>query len=264
LEFIFNILLSESFLVQTASSALHSIGTGESNILPFICPLDFVSFSFHEDDEILFALTFLHGIADIVHQPEFPALPLLRCPPFSGGHLLATALVLGQGTEAMSHTDIIADQPKKLQSVGVLPEFQSSLEVYGVDDEVTVYMVGIAVGGNENFRTGPGTGGKLHGDLMRLLGSDILRGFEGLYILIEVYAIHFSMSCLGCFELQNGIHTVAVDAADEPLAGLLVPGFILSHTVPHDTSHGADVLPGFLDVGHGCHGAPRLILYNSA
>ena len=95
--------------MQTASSALHSIGTGESDILPFICPLDFVSFSFHEDDEILFALTFLHGIADIVHQTEFPALPLPRCPPFSGGHLLAAALVLGQDGESVGHADIITD-----------------------------------------------------------------------------------------------------------------------------------------------------------
>ena len=72
------------------------------------------------------------------------------------------------------------------------------------------------------------------------------------------------MSCLGGFELQNRIHPIAVDAADKLLAGLLVPGFILSHAVPHDTTHGTDVLPGFLDVGHGCHGAPRLILYNSS
>ena len=250
--------------MQTASSALHSVGTGEGNVFPFICPLDFVSFSFHEDDEILFTLAFLHGITDIVHQAEFPALSLLRRPPFSGGHLLATALVLGQGTEAMSHTDIIADQPKKFQSVGVLPEFQSSLEVYGVDDEVTVYMVDIAVGGDENLSTGPGTGSEFHSDLMCLLGSDILRGFEGLHILVEVDSIHFSVSCLGRFKLQNGIHPIAVDAADEPLAGLLVPGFILPHAVPHNTTHGTDMLPCFLDVGYGCHGAPRLILYNSS
>lgn len=246
--------------MQTASSALHSVGTGEGNVLPFICPLDLVSFSFHEDDEILFALTFLHGIRDIIHQPELPALTFLRCPPFSGGHLLAAALVLGQGTEAMSHADIVTDHPQELQGIGVLPELQTSLEVHGVDDEVTMDMVGIAVGGDENFRTGPGTSSEFHGDLMCLLGSDILRGFEGLYILVEVDSIHFSMSCLGGFKLQNGIYPIAVDAADKLLARLFVPGFIFPHAVPHDTTHGTDMLPGFLDVGYGCHGAPRLIL----
>ena len=125
---------------------------------------------------------------------------------------------------------------------------------------MTMDMVGITVGSDENFRTGPGTGSEFHGDLMCLLGSDILRGFEGLYILIEVDSIHFSVSCLGRFELQNGIHPIAVDAADKPLARLFVPGLVLSHAVPHDTSHGADMLPGFLDVGYGCHGTPRLIL----
>ena len=106
--------------MQTASSALHSIGTGESDILPFICPLDFVSFSFHEDDEILFALTFLHGIADIVHQMELPALSFLRRPPFSGRHLLAAALVFGQNRETMRHADIVTDHPQELQGIWVL------------------------------------------------------------------------------------------------------------------------------------------------
>lgn len=108
--------------MKTASSALHSIGAGEGDVLPFVCPLDLVSFSFHEDDEILFALTFLHGITDIVHQPEFPALPLLRRPPFSGGHFLAAALVFGQDRETVGHADIIADQPQELQGVGILPK----------------------------------------------------------------------------------------------------------------------------------------------
>ena len=72
------------------------------------------------------------------------------------------------------------------------------------------------------------------------------------------------MSCLGRFKLQNRIHPIAVDAADKPLARLFVPGFIFPHAVPHDTTHGTDMLPGFLDVGYGCHGAPRLILYSSS
>ena len=247
--------------MQTASSALHSIGTGESDILPFICPLDFVSFSFHEDDEILFALTFLHGIRDIIHQPELPALTFLRCPPFSGGHLLATALVFGQNRETMRHADIVTDHPQELQGVGVLMKLQSCLEVYGVDDEVTVYMVGIAVGGDENFRTGPGTGGELQSDFMCLPVGDIFRGREGLDILVEVDAAHFAMGSLGRFEFQNGIHPIAVDTADQPLAGSLVPGLVLSHAVPHDTPHRTKVLLVLRDKSYGSYAAspPRLM-----
>lgn len=246
--------------MQSSTPALHSIGTGEGDILPFICPLDFVALALHEGDEILFRQAFLHGIRDIVHQPELPAFALPRCPVLSGGHLFAAALVLGQDGESVRHADIITDQPQELQGVRVLPELHPGFEIHRVDDEVTMDMVSIAVGGHENFRTGPGTGSEFHGNLMCLLGSDILRGFEGLHILVEVDAVHLTVSCFGGFELQNGIHPIAVDAADEPLARLLVPGFIFPHAVPHDTSHGADVLPGFLDVGHGYHGAPRLIL----
>ena len=247
--------------MQTASSALHSIGTGEGDVFPFLCPLDFVSFSFHEDDEVLFALTFLHGITDIVHQPEFPAFSLLRCPVFSGGHLLAAALVFRQDGETVSHADIITDQSQELECIGILPQLYPSLKVYRVDDEVTMDVVCIAVGGDENFRTRPCTGSEFQSDLMRLLGCDILCGFEGLHILIEIDAVQFSMSGLGCFKLQNGIHPIAVDTADQTLAGLFIPGLVLSHTVPHDTSHGADVLPGFPDISYGSYAAspPRLM-----
>ena len=82
--------------MQILSSALHSIGTGESDILSSILPSNFVAFSLHEENKILTAAAFLHGIGDIVHQTELPALTFLRSPPFTGRHLLAAALVFGQ------------------------------------------------------------------------------------------------------------------------------------------------------------------------
>ena len=95
-----------------------------------------------------------------------------------------------------------------------MAKLQPCFKVHGIDDEVTVYMVGIAVGGDENLRTGPCAGGKLQGNFMCLPVGDILRGREGLDMLVEVDAVHLAMSCLGCFELQNGIHPIAVDTAD--------------------------------------------------
>ena len=247
--------------MQTASSALHSIGTSESDILSSIFPSDLIAFSFHENNEILTAAAFLHGIGDIVHQPEFPAFSLQRCPIFSGGHLLAAALVLGQDGESVGHTDIVTDHPQELQGVGVLPKLQTSLEVHGVDDEVTVDMVGVAVGRDENFRSGPCTGCEFQSNLMCLPVGDILRGREGLDILVEVDAAHFTVGGLGCFELQNGIHPIAVDTADKPLAGMLVPGLILSHAVPHDIPHGTEMLLLLRDKSNGSYAAspPRLM-----
>ena len=122
-------------------------------------------------------------------------------------------------------------------------------------------MVSVAVGGDENLSTRPSAGGEFQSHLMSLLRSNDFRGFEGLYILVEVDSIHFSVSCFGGFELQNGIHPITVDAADEPLTRLLVPGFILSHAVVHNCSHGTKVLLGFPDISHGSYAAspPRLM-----
>ena len=250
--------------MQTASSALSSVGTGEGDILPLLRPPDFIAFSLHEDEEVLLALALLHGVTDVVHQTELPALALLCGPPFSGGQLMPAAFVFGQDTEPVNLADFIADQPQRLQRVGILPKLPSGFKAHGVDDQVTMDMVGVAMGGDEDFRTGPGSDCKLLCNLVSLPGRDVLRGFEGLHILIEVNAVRLTVGCLGGFELQNRIHPVAVDAADEPLAGLLIPGLVLSHAVIHDRPHGTEVLLGFPDVGYGCHGAPRLIRYSSS
>ena len=251
-------------MVQTASSALSSVGTGEGDVLPLLRPPDFVAPAFHKDDEVFLAPAFLHGVTDVVHQTELPALALLCRPPFSGRQLLAAALVLWQDTEPVSLTDLITYQPQRLQCVGILPELPPGFKAHRVDNEVTMDMVGVAVGGDEDFRTGPGSDCKLLCNLVSLSGRDVLRGFEGLHILIEVNAVHLSVSCLGGFELQNGIPPFTVDAADEPLPGLFVPGLIFSHAVSHHCPHGTEVLSGFPDVGYGCHGAPRLIRYSSS
>ena len=108
--------------MKILSSTLHSIGTGEGDIPSPIFPSNFVAFSFHQNDEILTAAAFLHGIGDIVHQPEFPAFSLLCCPVLTGGHLLAAALVFGQNRETVGHTDIVTDHPQELERIGILPQ----------------------------------------------------------------------------------------------------------------------------------------------
>ena len=86
---------------------------------------------------------------------------------------------------------------------------------------------------------------------MCLPGCDILCWREGLHILIEVDAVHLSVSSLGCFELQNGIQSIAVDAADQSALGILIPGLVLPHTVFHNSTHSIEVLFDFPDIGYG-------------
>ena len=122
-------------------------------------------------------------------------------------------------------------------------------------------MLGITVGGDLDFVTGPCFHSELSGNLMCLSVRDVFSGREGLDILIEVDAVHLAVCRLGSFELQNGIHTIAVDAADKSLAGLRIPCFIFAHTVIHHGSHGTEVLLGLPDISHSSYAAspPRLI-----
>ena len=159
----------------------------------------------------------------------------------------------------MSCTQFIADGSQLLQCTGILPQFSPILIADGVDNKVGVDVSGITVGGHLHLMPGPCLHSKLSGNVMGFLIADVLSGRKGLDILIEVDAVQFAMGSLGGFKLQNGIHPITVDAADKSLTGLPIEGFVLSHAVAHDPTHSTNVLPGFFDVCHGCHGAPRLI-----
>ena len=101
-------------MVQASAPALHSIGTGEGDVLPFLCPLRFVAFAFHQKNKIFLAGTAFHCLTNVIHQPELPALTFLRRMVFSGGHFLSTVLILGQDTESVGLTDIITNLTKIL------------------------------------------------------------------------------------------------------------------------------------------------------
>ena len=249
----FDILLSVFFLVQARIPALHSIGTGEGDVLPFIRPLDFIAPAFHLPDEFFLVPADLHGLGHIVHQPELPALALCGDPVLPAAHPLAAFFIGRQDGQAMLPAQLIADGTELLQSVGILPQLSAVHETDGVDHKMGVDVFGIAVGGHLHLMSGPGFHGELSGDGVGLFIGDILPGREGLDILIEVDAVQFAVGILGGKELRDGIHSVTANAADIPLPGQLIHGLALLQAVPHDTDHGAGMLPGFLDVGYGCH-----------
>ena len=76
----------------------------------------------------------------------------------------------------MGLADLVADLPQDFQRVGILPELLPRLEAHRVDDEVGMHMPGVAVGGDQDLRAGPGPDGKLQRDLMGLLWRDGFRG----------------------------------------------------------------------------------------
>lgn len=86
-------------------------------------------------------------------------------------------------------------------------------------------MLGIAVGGDLDFVTGPCFHSELSGNLMRLSVRDVFSGREGLDILVEVDAVQFSVGILGSQKLRDRIQSVTADAADIPLPGQPIHGF---------------------------------------
>ena len=152
--------------------------------------------------------------------------------------------------------DLVTDAAKLAQGVGILPELLAVYKADGVDHEVGVDVLGIAVGGYLHFISRPCFFCKLAGDLMCLPGCDVLPGMKGLNVLIEVDTIHFVVSSLRCQKLRDGIAAVTVDTAYQFLLGLLVPGFLFLSTVFHHSDHGTEVLLLFLDVGDCRHQLP--------
>ena len=254
----FNILLSIFFLVQAGIPALHSIGTGEGDVLPFIRPLDFITPALHLPDEFFLVPADLHGLGHIVHQPELPALALCGDPVLPAAHALTAFFIGRQDRQAMLPAQFIADGTELLQSVGILPQLPAVYETDGVDHKMGVDVFGIAVGGYLHLMSGPGLHGELSGDGMGLLVGDILPGREGLDILIEVDAVQLAVGILGGEELRDGIQSITTDAADIPLSSDMIHSLTFLQAVPHDTDHGTGMLPGFLDVSYGRHCPPPM------
>ena len=103
--------------MQTVSPALFSVGTDERDLRPCIGPDHFVTLALHKSDEVLLAPALFHGLPDVVHQLELPALALLRRTPFPRGQLGTAALVWFQYIQAVGHAHLVAHHAKLLQRV---------------------------------------------------------------------------------------------------------------------------------------------------
>ena len=76
----------------------------------------------------------------------------------------------------MFHADFVADLPELPQSGRGLAEFHPRFKADGVDHEVGMYMLRIAVGGHLHLMPRPGFGGKLQTDCVGLFIGDVLVG----------------------------------------------------------------------------------------
>ena len=91
------------------------------------------------------------------------------------------------------------------QGIRMLPQFQAVLETDGVDHEMGMDVVGIAMGSHQHFIPWPGLFCKFQCQFVSLLVRDILLRGEGLHILVKADAVFFVPCGLGGFKLCDGI-----------------------------------------------------------
>ena len=157
----------------------------------------------------------------------------------------------------MLFADLVTDAAKLAQSAGILAELLAVYEADGVDYKVGMDVLGIAVRGYLYLISRPCFLRKRSGDLVRLLGRDVLPWMEGLNVLVEVDAVRFIVGGFRCQEFRDGIATIAVNSADQLLPRQFIRCLLILGAIFHNRSHGTEVLLLFLDVGDRRHQPPR-------
>lgn len=153
--------------------------------------------------------------------------------------------------------DLVTDTAKLAQCVGILAELPAINKADGVDHEVGMDMLGIAVGGHLHLISRPCFLCELPGDLMCLLERDVFPWMERLNVLVEVNADHFVVGSFRCQEFRDGIAAIAVDTADQLLPRQFIHRLFILSAVFHHSDHGTEVLLLLLDVSDCCHQPPR-------
>lgn len=244
--------------MQFFAPAFHTVGAGVGDGFPLVTPQDLVPPALHLSHEILPTGALLHGFSDMVHQPEFPALPLPGGTVFPGRHFPSAVLVLGENGEVMRPAKLVTDLPELPQRVRGLTQLPPSLETDRIDHKVSMDMLGITVGSHLHLMPRPRPLGKLQADGVSLLIGNVLPRGKGLHILIEIDSIQLAVGGFGSEKFCEGTGSITIHPADIAVPGLRIGGLVLPLTVPHDSSHGADVLFGFLDVGYSCQPLPPI------
>lgn len=76
----------------------------------------------------------------------------------------------------MLHTNLVTDLPKLPQGGGSLPELHPGFKADGVDHEVGMDMLGIAMSGHLYLIPRPGLGCEFQSNFVSLLISDLFLG----------------------------------------------------------------------------------------
>ena len=247
--------------MQLEVTALYSVRRDIGDALARVRPAYLVTETAHPLNEVLPRPRELHAVVDVTHQTELPALTLRRCAELARRHSLDRVLLLQlEHCVTMRETNRVAHLAELLDCVRALPELAPVPPAHGVDHEVRVRIVGVAVGADQHLVTGPRLLRELQRQRVRVGGTDCVAGIERLRILIEVHSRRFPVDLLREHEFVIGVLTAAVDAADEVAVADGIVYLKLLAAVIHDAAHGARALLVLGDVVYGCHVEPSSIL----
>ena len=178
--------------------ALHARGRGVGDVLPTLCPSYLIPLALHQGEKLLFGGGVPHTLVDGVHQPELPALALGGGAVFPTAHPFPRDLLLWrrQSLQMMCCAYLIVGQPVCLEVGGALVEFFSVPEADAVDDQVTVQMVCVNVGGYQHLEVGELPLGQFQRNGVGLLKRQVIRLREGLDEVVVLPPVDFAVSLL--------------------------------------------------------------------
>lgn len=151
----------------------------------------------------------------------------------------------------MGGADRIAGQPVGLEVGGALMEFPAVLEADAVDDQVTVQMVGVHMGGHQYLEVGKLPPGQLQSDGVGLLGRQAVLLTEGLDEVVVLPSVRFPVPLLGEPHLRAGTLGGAVPAGHKPLS--FPQRFFVLLGVPQYSTQCTLASAPVLDGGEGCY-----------
>lgn len=150
-------------------------------------------------------------------------------------------------------TDAVAERAQFCQRSGILAEFHSVFVMHGVDDKVVVQVCNIGVCGHQHLMPRPRFFRKRQTDFVYLLGGHIFARRKGLHIMIKIQSAFFVMRSLGRHKFRESIFAVAVYAAHQSAAAVLIRNLFLLQTVVDHRFHCADALMRFRNKTDRCH-----------
>lgn len=138
--------------MQPVVPAFLSIGRSVGDILPAVCPADFVALAPHQCNKFLPVMGIPHALVNGVHEPELPTLTFCGSVVLRAGHGLALFFLLRlKHGQTKLHADRVAALAQLCQFRLTDMQFLPILEADAIDEKMGVDVVAVHVGADQHL-----------------------------------------------------------------------------------------------------------------